>query len=124
MKFYGKAQDVASKILDAFQTGNIPQKLAWVFLTQADEVPSNKWSWSNRLMVALLGYADARGFRQWEEVGRKVKKGAKGFPILVPRFKRGTKVDEHTGEETSYQHLYGFKHTTVFGYDQTEGEPL
>ncbi len=27
---------------------------------------------------------DARGFRQWEKVGRRVKKGAKAFYILAP----------------------------------------
>jgi len=27
---------------------------------------------------------DARGFRQWQKVGRRVKKGAKAFYILAP----------------------------------------
>ena len=51
----------------------------------------------NRLLMMLAGTEDARGFRQWEKVGRMVKKGAKAFYILAPRI---IKVkDEETEEE-------------------------
>ena len=29
-----------------------------------------RWSWRNQLLTALSGYHDARGYRQWQEVGR------------------------------------------------------
>ncbi|WP_166822524.1 ArdC family protein [Thalassoroseus pseudoceratinae] len=73
--------------------------------------------------MALSGYADARGFRQWKQVERTVKKSERGFPILVPLRKRVT-VEEDNGETAQRSVLYGFKHTIVFGLEQTEGKPL
>ena len=84
MKYYGKAEEAARRLLLAFETGNLPQALAQVFLRRKDDVPCRQWSWNNQIMTALMGYHDARGFQQWQEVGRKVKKGEKAFAILAP----------------------------------------
>ena len=121
MKFYGKAEESAKVILDAFRTPNsLPKPLAHVFIHRNDNVPCRSWSWRNQLLVALQGHKDARGFRQWEEVGRWVKKGERAFYILAPL---SNKVeDEKTGEEKTV--IYGFKGTPVFGYEQTNGGPL
>lgn len=118
---YGKAAEVANEIVNAFQEPNsLPKPLAQIFIHIKDGIPCHSWSWRNRLIAALHGTTDARGFRQWEQVGRKVKKGQKAFYILAPLAK--TKVDEDTGEEKRI--LYGFKGTPVFALEQTEGEPL
>jgi hypothetical protein len=79
-----------------------------------------KWSWGNQLLVILRGFTDARGFAQWLEVGRWVKKGEKAFYILGPVKKK--LIDKETGEERSI--VVGFKGIPVFGLEQTEGEPL
>ena len=124
MKFYGQAEAVASRILSAFESGELPKALAQVFImAKNDEIPCHRWSWSNRLMVALMGFDDARGFKQWKAAGRSVKKGEKSFPILVPLMKKITDTDEG-GEEKSRSYLYGFKSAAVFGLEQTEGEAL
>jgi len=68
----------------------------------------------------LSGTADARGFQQWKQSNRWVKKGARAIYILVPCIKRET--DEETGEET--ETLRYFKASPVFAYEDTEGEPL
>ncbi len=120
MKFYGKAQTVADDIVSAFEQGRIPKALAQVFIHKRDDIPSNKWSWSNQLLVALHGYADARGIRQWNQVNRSVMKGQRAFDILAPRFIR--KRNEHTGEEEAA--LIGFVTVPVFGYEQTHGAAL
>jgi antirestriction protein ArdC len=70
--------------------------------------------------VILNGYTDARGFRQWQEVGRQVKKGEKAFYILGPISKKVT--DKDTGEERVI--VVGFKGLPVFGFEQTQGQPL
>lgn len=49
--------------------------------------PSDFWSPMNRAIMFTHGTTDARGYRQWQEVGRYVKKGAKAFYILVPIYK-------------------------------------
>jgi integrase len=68
-----------------FRAGNVPKALAPIFIKRRDGLPCRRWSWSNQLITALHGYADARGFRQWEQAGRHVKKGERAFDILAPR---------------------------------------
>ena len=120
MKLYGKAEETAARLVSLFESGNLPAALAPVFVTTPDGVPSGRWSWSNRLLAALEGHHDARGFRQWQEVGRHVKKGEKAFAILAPLFAKMR--DAETGEEKPRP--YGFKGVPVFGYSQTEGAPI
>ena len=68
----------------------------------------------------LSGTGDARGFRQWKQADRWVKKGAKAVYILVPCFKK--QVDDETGEEKEV--LRFFKSTSVFRYEDTDGQKL
>jgi hypothetical protein len=121
MQYYGKAEEAANDILEAFQDPNaLPKPLSQIFIRRKDQSPCRSWSWRNQLLVATHCHSEARGFRQWEQVGRRVKKGEKAFRILSPVTKK--KVDEKTGEEK--QVVIGFKGTAVFGLEQTEGDPL
>lgn len=125
MRFYGKAETAANSVLRAFQNPQtLPAALAPIFIRRRDGVPCRSWSWSNQMIVALMGHSDARGFRQWQEAGRKVKKGEKSFPILVPCTKRIVRENPETGQEERVPVLYGFKSAAVFGLDQTDGEPI
>jgi hypothetical protein len=45
-------------------------------------------------VIFLSGTQDARGFRQWKQVGRYVRKGGKAIYILVPRITKT--VDDET----------------------------
>ena len=90
-----------------------------MFVNRKDNVPCRAWSWSNQLLAAIYGQGDARGFRQWAEVGRHAKKGERSFPILVPCIR---KTENEEGKEKAF--LYGFTSAPVFGIHQTEGEPL
>ena len=65
------------------------------------------------------------GFRAWLKVGRHVKKGEKGIPILIPlHSKTKTVLDEVTGEETEEPGRVYFGLGHVFDVSQTEGDPL
>jgi len=87
--------------------------------------PMQKWSLMNQLMVLVHGYSCARGFRQWQQVKRCVKKGMKAIyilgPVMIP-----VPVKDKEGKETGEKQpkLVGFKAIPVFGYEQTEGEEL
>jgi len=59
------------------------------------------------------------GFKKWQSLGRFVRKGERGIPILAPII--STIVDDE-GEER--EKLVGFKVVYVFDISQTEGEPL
>ena len=113
-----KVKQVLNVILEKFKSGEIPEAVALASYPAAD-VPSSKWSFTNRTLMFLAGTADARGYLQWKEVNRWVKKGAKAIYILVPCFKK--KVDED-GDEKEY--LQYFKAMPVFMYEETKGEPL
>lgn len=119
--FIGKAAEAAAAIIKAFENPNsLPGPLATIFIRRQDNIPCRKWSWRNQLLVALAGHTDARGFRQWQEVGRWVTKGEKSFQILAPVLK--TVRDDGTGEER--QVVVGFRGVPVFGLGQTDGKPL
>lgn len=121
MKHYNQAEEVVNAVLRAFENPNtLPKPLAQVFVRRHDNVPCRRWSWGNQLLVALHGYSDARGFRQWQNAGRIVKKGEKSFRILSPVFIK--RVNEKTGEKKSI--LCGFRGTPVFGREQTSGKKV
>src|SRR5690606_20745899 len=110
--------------MDLFQSGDVPAALAPMFIRRHENTPCRAWSWSNQLLVALYGHDDARGFRQWEQVGRHVRKGEKGFPILIPCHVKREEKHPETGQIEPRLILVGFKHCIVFGYGQTEGAEL
>ena len=112
-------QQVLDSILEAFETGNIPEAVA-VASFPIPDIPSAQWSFRNRTIQFISGTADARGFKQWKSVNRHVQKGSKAIYILVPCFKK--EVDQETGEEES--RLTFFKGMPVFRVENTEGDPL
>ncbi len=121
MGFYGHAEAAAQKIVRAFADPNsLPKPLAQIFIRRKDSLHCRKWSWGNQLLMLLNRFTDARTFKQWQEVGRSVKKGEKAFYILGPIPK--TVLDKETGEERKI--VVGFKGIPVFGLEQTAGEPL
>ncbi|MBC8508732.1 MAG: hypothetical protein H8D34_28075 [Chloroflexi bacterium] len=58
------------------------------------------------------------GFLRWKSLGRSVRKGERGIPILAPIFQ---KAEEDDGENPK---LVSFRVVYVFDISQTEGEPL
>lgn len=123
-KLYGRAADVGGEIVEKFKNpSSLPAPLARVFIRRKDQSPCRKWSWGNQLIVAMHGYSEARGFRQWGEVGRHVVKGQKAVYILAPCVKKfEAEGDDGTTEEHSA--VYGFRCVPVFGLEQTAGDPL
>lgn len=119
MKMSEKVKETLGIILEKFQSGEIPEAVAFSMYPFPD-VPSADWSLLNRTIMFLNGTADARGYRQWNKANRYVKKGSKAVYILVPYF-RSVK-DKDTGEERKV--LSGFGAKPVFRCEDTDGEPL
>lgn len=135
MKITEKAQEALNRLLEMFRSGNLPQAVARTVIADKNgraAKPSDKWSLCNRLLMLASGTEDARGFNQWQEVGRKVKKGAKAIYILAPLTKkklvRRTETDPETGEiqviEEERTVITGFKGIPVFRVEDTEGDLL
>lgn len=117
------AQTCLKQIVDMFREGNAPKALAVVTITPQTDIPSAKWSLSNRVLQFLADTSDSRGFRQWQEAGRKIKKGCKAFYILGPKTRMITDTDEN-GEETEKAVVTGFFAIPVFRAEDTDGAPL
>ena len=111
-----KVKSVLDGVVEQFRTGNIPDAITLSMFPFPD-LPSSNWSLLNRTAMFISGTMDARGFRQWKNVNRNVKKGAKAVYILVPTFKA---VDGDQDEEK--QILTGFTAKPVFRSEDTDGE--
>jgi hypothetical protein len=112
-----KVRATLASILDKFQSGLIPEAIAFSTFPIPD-IPASHWSLLNRTIMFFSGTQDARGFRQWQHSNRFVKKGAKAICILAPLIVKQTKE----GEELVI--LRGFKAVPVFRVEDTDGEPL
>lgn len=125
-----RAKEALHLLLSMFQSGDLPEAIARTLIKPKAgcERPCDRWSLGNRLLMLAAGTKDARGYRQWQEVGRQVKKGTKAIYIFAPVTKKKTEkvVDEETGEEVKRERtvVIGFKYIPVFRYEDTEGEPL
>lgn len=124
-KIKARTEEAVAAFLRMIETGRFPEAVGKLtMLSRASDAPSARWSPGNQALMIAAGTMDARGFRQWEEVGRRVKKGAKAFYIFAPRTITKTEVDEETGEEITRKVLVGFTTTPVFRVEDTEGAPL
>jgi hypothetical protein len=139
MAYQGRAQEAMDLILEKFKNPeSLPAPMANVFVVQP-ETHASGYSHMNRFLVALHGEPDAMGFNQWQEHGRHVVKGGKGFPILAPIVSGGgsreqkredagdTAADNASGNASSERKrggfVRGFRSVIVFGHSQTDGEP-
>ncbi|BAF60637.1 hypothetical protein PTH_2456 [Pelotomaculum thermopropionicum SI] len=126
-----RAKEALKRLLNMFESGNLPAAVARTVI-KGDARPCDRWSLGNRLLMLLAGTEDARGFKQWQEVGRRVKKGAKAFYILAPvtrkKAVRRIETDPDTGEEREVTEertvIIGFRGVPVFRLEDTEGDPL
>ena len=119
-----RAGEALEKVLELFRSDELPAAIAsTVIARQESDAPSAQWSIGNQILMILAGTADARGFRQWQEVGRKVVKGSRAFYILAP-ITRKRKEEADDGTELERVFVSGFRAVPVFRYEDTEGVEL
>jgi len=82
---FEKARQALQSILTRFETCDIPEVIAYSTFS-IPNIPSASWPLLNRILMVIAGTQNARGFRQWMELGRHVQKGSNAFTILAPRF--------------------------------------
>jgi hypothetical protein len=117
-----EAMDTLIKIFDE---ENLEKVARAVF--RGDSIPADKWSFLNRLLMYLNNTEDARGFRQWQQAGRYVKKGSKAFYIIAPLTRKITAEKTLESGETVREDktvLAGFKGIPVFRIEDTDGAPI
>ena len=84
----------------------------------------HRYSFYNTLSIWLHcpHASQVAGYRTWQKLGRFVKKGERGIPILAPCIVKRTVVDED-GNEDEIEHIF-FKVVYVYDVSQTDGAPL
>src|SRR3989304_167618 len=124
-----RAAQVMADILHKIETGNISAIAEIAALDIPKSWPAHKWSMGNRLLAyKQIRSLTARGFNQWKDANRPVKKGGYAdviiyAPILITKKENGQpKINPETGK--AEQFLFGFNPIGIFSIDQTNGEPL
>jgi len=119
-----KVNEAVNSIVKMFKSGELPKAIARTTLQKkTGDRPSDHWSLGNQLLMLAADTLDARGYKQWQEAGRQVKKGSKAFSILAPLSRKIKENGKH-GEEEEKIILYGFRTIPVFRYEDTYGEPI
>jgi hypothetical protein len=78
-----RANSELEKVVQLFSSKQLPEFCAKALIA-APGKPSSNWSMGNQLLMLLAGTSDARGYKQWQEVGRQVRLHSKAFYILGP----------------------------------------
>lgn len=119
-----KAAAALGSVLEMYETGELPDAIAQTVIRRlTTDMPMNAWSLGNQLLAFRAGTVDARGFRQWEQVGRAVRKGARAFYILGPVVRKVEEEDDQ-GKKTTRPVVAGFRGIPVFRFEDTDGDPL
>ena len=119
-------KDAVDQLMNMFQSGKLPERVAFSIIHRhpGDVIPSDSWSIGNRILQMLQGTTDARGYKQWQEAGRQVKKGARAIHILAPLACKVRDRNKLTGEEVEKVIVRGYRPIPVFRYEDTDGAPL
>jgi hypothetical protein len=115
-------KEAINKVVETLKSGNI-EKIAYAVFKTRKGYPSDSWSFLNRLIMFCYGTEDARGFRQWNQAGRRLKKGTKAIYITVPgKVKtKNKKTNENDEEDEEERIIYMAK--PVYRFEDTTGEP-
>lgn len=131
-----KAREILDSVVKQISSETTSKFVSDRLFSDGADIPMRRWSILNQFVVHLGKTMDARGIRQWNEVGRKVVKGAKALyilvPIMVPRSKLKGKPNVQTkvpplkcsSDEDEGPVLAGFKGMPVFRVEDTVGVPL
>ena len=125
MKLSPKAQAALDVVVHKFETGDLTDVVQALAILPTADAPCRKWTFTNRALVAAQKYTqDARGFAQWREVGRKVKRGATAAYLFAPYMKakgeKGAKTVERDEQGRKKYELKGWTTVPVFAVQDTE----
>lgn len=125
MKLSAKAQAALDTVVHKFETGDLSDVVQALAILPTADAPCLKWTFTNRALIAAQKFTqDARGFAQWREAGRKVKKGATAAYLFAPYMKakgdKGAAEVERDAQGRKKYELKGWTTVPVFAYQDTE----
>ena len=122
-------EEAVSRLMQMFRNQSFPEQVALTIIRRREDdplikMPCLKYSLGNQLIMFFIGKTDLCGtYKQWQSVGRQVRKGSRAFLIFAPMTKTIMEKDD-AGKETEKTRLLGFKPVPVFSVESTDGEPL
>ena len=108
-------------LLDKFIEPDSLQLVAKSMFKRGIDIPSDKWSLLNRLIMMVHGTMDARGAKAWFKIGRRVTK-KNHFCILAPKIR--TIKEDKDGEEVERKICIGFFPICVWPVEKTIGRDV
>jgi hypothetical protein len=120
-----QARQIANKAIDeltqALERGHSEELTNYL----AAMARFRQYSWHNLVLIVSQRPDATRvaGFKTWEQLGRNVKKGAKGIMILGPVVTRKSK-EEALSENEEEKAAVGSRAVFVFDQNDTEGKPI
>lgn len=119
-------KEVVAEVLEDFKAPDALERVARVAI-KGNGRPADNWSFRNQVLMIMQGTSDARGFNQWKDIGRHVKKGSHAIGILKPCIIPAKDGDGRTVKGKngrSVGECVGFKVIPVFRLQDTDGKPL
>jgi len=117
MQLSTKAQASINKVIERFKSGDLSPISSVVRIELDPSAPARKWSLSNKILAFTQAEElDCRGFRQWQNMGRQIKKGSSAVYIFRPHTIKSTTKEE---EENI---CVGFSPVAVFPASCTSGD--
>lgn len=120
------ADELHRQLLD--QVGRLRTSGEWlaamVTAARFHEYSLGNWllMWSQAEQIGTTVSRPA-GYRTWQNLGRQVRRGERGYRILAPLSRRVARNEDDDTDET-VRIVTGFRVVTVFDVSQTEGEAL
>jgi len=119
----GELRKAINKILNEFQTGNIVESLSKSYL-KSTNIPSDKWSLTNKILMLIAGTNDARSYNAWRDAGRQVQAGVKAFYISAPMKKEIEEFNKETNQYEKKEITIGFRPQPEYRYEDTLGQEI
>ncbi len=122
-------EKAVQNLMQMFREQSFPEQIALTIIRRREDdplikMPCQKYSLGNQLIMFFIGKTELCGtYKQWQAVGRQVRKGSRAFPIFAPITKSITEKDD-AGQETEKTRLLGFRPIPVFPVEMTDGEML
>jgi len=115
---------VTDQIIEALIFGTIPWRKPWTNLMAQNAVSKNRYRGINVLLLQVASQNNNFGshlwasFKQWNDLGCRIKKGSKSTQIVF--YKTLTRTETVKGEEVKTE-IPLLRHYSVFNLDQVEG---
>ena len=120
-------EEAVTTLISMFERQDFPAKVAFTIIRKNSNEPtkpSDAWSITNRLIMSMAGTDDARTYKQWLDIERYVKRGAKAFHIFAPIIAKEVVEESIPTLPKAKEKIVGFKAVPVFSIESTGGKDI